>query len=100
MHDQPRGRTCFESTSYALFGEATWHALERLDVTGGFRYTLEDKQGKFHSTVSGGLATTDPDLIKKKLSILRPQSSRADVADGSASGRVALSWHWNDHLLS
>ncbi len=94
------GRTRFESTSYALFGEATWHALSRLDVTGGFRYTLEDKQGKFHSTVSGGLATSDPDLLKKKLSILRPQSYRASVVDGSASGRVALSWHWTDNVMT
>jgi iron complex outermembrane receptor protein len=94
------GHTRFASTSYALFGEAVWHALERLDVTGGFRYTLEDKEGKFNSQVSGGLITSDADLIKKRLSILRPQSYRADVTDGSASGRVVLSWHWNDKLMS
>ena len=94
------GRTRFESTSYALFAEATWHALSKLDVTGGVRYTSEDKQGKFNSNVFGGLATADPALIAKQLSILRPQSYRADVSDGSASGRVALAWHWSDDVMT
>src|SRR5262249_11933612 len=58
----------------------------------GVRYTYEDKDGSYNSTVSGGLATTNQTLINAKLSILRPQSYTATVSDGSASGRVSISY--------
>src|SRR5262249_22270658 len=53
------GRTRFESNSYAAFGEATWHVMDRLDLTGGVRYTYEDKNGQHDARVSGGLQTTN-----------------------------------------
>jgi iron complex outermembrane receptor protein len=31
-----------DSGSKALFGEAVWHLTERMDITGGLRYTYED----------------------------------------------------------
>jgi iron complex outermembrane recepter protein len=86
------GKTRFQSDSYAVFGELTWHLPHAFEFTGGLRYTREEKQGSFDSTVTGGLATTDPNLIRQKLSILRPQSYVADVADGSFSGRMTLAW--------
>jgi len=94
------GHTRFESGSYAAFGEATWHATQRLDLTAGLRYTYEDKNGQYASTVSGGLATTTTTLVNAKLSILRPQSYSASDYDGSLSGRVNLAWRWNDAVMS
>ena len=94
------GRSRFASTSYALFGETTWHVLDRLDLTGGVRYTQEHKAGRFNARVFGGLATTDPTLLALQRSILRPQAYRAELDDGSASGRVALAWHWRPTLMS
>ena len=94
------GHTRFESNSYAAFGEATWHATARLDLTGGLRYTYEDKNGRYDSTVSGGLATTNTALVNAKLSILRPQSYTAADTDGSLSGRANLAWHWNDAVMT
>nr|WP_245842542.1 TonB-dependent receptor [Sphingomonas laterariae] len=32
-----------ESTSKALFGQATWHATDKLSITGGLRYTWDKK---------------------------------------------------------
>jgi len=46
------GFTRFNSFSYAAFGEATWHVTDALSVTGGIRYTYEDKDGSFSSTVA------------------------------------------------
>lgn len=94
------GHTKFKSDSYAVFGELVWHVTERLIVSSGLRYTYEEKDGTFESQVSGGLATTNPSLIARKLSILRPQSYEASVSDGSASGRVTLSYRLNDRFMA
>jgi iron complex outermembrane recepter protein len=94
------GHTRFHSDSYAGFGELTWRPLARLAVTGGLRYTAENKDGRFASTVYGGLATTSPALIKAKLSILRPQAYAASVSDGSPSGRVSVAFDWTPRLMS
>ena len=94
------GDTRFESASRAVFGEATWHATRRWDLTLGWRYTLEHKDGRFDATVSGGLATTIPALVNAKLSILRPQSYSAAVDDDGGSGRVVASYRFPSNLLT
>lgn len=94
------GATKFTSSSYAAFGEATWHVTEALSITGGIRYTYEDKDGSFASDVSGGLATANQTLINAKLSILRPQSYSARVSDGSPSGRATLSYQVTDRIMA
>ena len=93
------GKTKFTSKSYAAFGEATWHVTDKLAVTGGLRYTQEDKDGTFASTVSGGLATSNVTLVNKKLSILRPQSYKASDSNGSLSGRANLSYNLTDDVM-
>ena len=94
------GHTRFKSNSYAAFGEATWHATDKLELTGGLRYTVEDKSGRFDSTVSGGLATTNPALSNSKLLILRPQSYVVSDSDSSPSGRVNVAYRPTDHVMA
>jgi iron complex outermembrane receptor protein len=94
------GNTRFVSSSYAAYGEATWHITDALSVTGGIRYTYEDKDGNYATTVSGGLATTNTTLINAQLSILRPQSYAASVSNGSPSGRASLSWQVNEDAMA
>ena len=94
------GFTRFNTFSYAAFGEATWHVTEALSVTGGIRYTYEDKDGSYASTVSGGLQTTNQTLINAQLSILRPQSYTATVSDGSPSGRGTISYQIADGIMA
>ena len=93
------GHTRFHSDSYAVFGEAVWHATSKLAVTAGVRYTDEKKDGTFESTVAGGLATTTPALVNAKLSILRPQSYAADVSDDATSGRVSVSYEFGEQAM-
>jgi iron complex outermembrane receptor protein len=69
-------------------------------VSGGIRYTYEDKDGSYATSVSGGLQTTNQTLINAQLSILRPQSYEASVSDGSASGRVTLSYQMNPAFMA
>ena len=94
------GHTRYTVRSTAAFGEANWHATERLTATLGARYTDEQKDGDFASTVYGGLATTNARLLKAQLSILRPQAYSAHVADGSLSGRASVSFRWTPALMT
>ena len=93
------GHTRFHSDSWAAFGEAVWHAIDKLAATVGIRYTVENKEGRFDSTVFGGLPTTSPSLNIAKLSILRPQSYTASVYDGAASGRFNLAYGWSEQVM-
>jgi iron complex outermembrane receptor protein len=93
------GHTDFESNSYAAFGEVNWKPIDRLTLTGGLRYTWEDKTGTYDTTVFGGLATTNTTLVNAKLSILRPQSYAAKVNDGSLTGRANIAYQLTDTVL-
>ncbi len=92
------GRTNFRSDSYALFGEANYKLLPRLTVTGGLRYTWEDKDGFYSTETFGGLPTTNAALDNAKLSILRPQTYLAHSAEGNLSGRANLAWQVTDGI--
>ena len=94
------GRTRFSTNSYALFGEANVRIVPRLTLTGGLRYTREDKSGFYSTQVSGGLATTNPALIAAKLSIIRPQTYAAESAEDNVSGRANLSYQATPGILA
>ncbi|WP_269713526.1 TonB-dependent receptor [Caulobacter sp. NIBR2454] len=85
-----------DTTSYAAFGQLTWNVSDRLRVTPGIRYTHEEKDGSYVSTVTGGLATTDTVLINRRLGVARPQNYQAETSDGSFSGQVAVSYDLTD----
>jgi len=86
------GRTRLESHAYAAFGEVSWRVSETFSLTGGLRFTREDKDGTYVSTVTGGAIPATTALLNSKLSILRPQSYRATVSDDDLSGRIVVSW--------
>jgi iron complex outermembrane receptor protein len=72
----------------------------------GLRYTHEDKDGRYATTVQGGPslaglpAATAAELNRARLSILRPQSYTAADRQGNASGRVSLGWSFSDDALA
>lgn len=86
------GRTDFRSLSYAAFGEINYRIVPAVTATLGLRYTQEDKDGYYTTTVAGGPATTSTALINARLGVLRPQSYEAHDSDGSLSGRGNLAW--------
>jgi iron complex outermembrane receptor protein len=90
---QSDGITVFDTNSYAIFGEATWRPLPRLALTGGIRYTQEDKNGFYDVHTFGGQATTPGSaLYNDQQSILRAQTYSAHNNDGSASGRANIAY--------
>jgi len=94
-----KAHSVFRTTSYGVFAEATWRAVRRLAITGGVRYTYEEKDGTYAASTSGGLATTSPALVADKSSILRAQSYAARTADGSASARASLAYNPVDAVM-
>ena len=92
--------TEFTAKSYGIFGEVTWRPLPRLAVTGGIRYTYEEKDGAYDAATFGGFATSSASLIKDKNSILRSQSYTARVSDGSVSGRVNIAYDLTSNVMA
>ncbi|MEM8960998.1 MAG: TonB-dependent receptor [Acidobacteriota bacterium] len=69
-----------ETTSVALFGEATWRWSERFSVTGGLRYTRDEKDMVYTNALSG-------------------QRLTADDSWDAVSPRVSLAWSVDEDLL-
>lgn len=98
---QTNGTTDFRTDSYGVFGEVTWRPAPRLALTGGLRYTYEEKDGIYDVRALGGLTTgLTPSLISDKNSILRTQNYTAHVGDGSASGRVNIAYDLIDGIMA
>jgi iron complex outermembrane receptor protein len=47
-----------EVYSGAAYGQATWHITPKLDLTGGARFTYEDKTGDYYEVQQGGVAVS------------------------------------------
>ncbi|UPG96541.1 TonB-dependent receptor [Luteibacter aegosomatissinici] len=94
------GDSHYRMKSYAAFGEVNYHFTDKLIGTVGVRYTYEDKNGTYSTTVSGGLPTTPGSIQDNaKLSLFRPQSYRASDNGGNPSGRLNLSYQFTDNLM-
>ncbi len=93
------GRTDFRSLSYAAFGEVNWRIVPTVTATLGLRYTQEEKDGYYNTTVSGGPATTNAALVTARLGVLRPQSYEAHDSDGSLSGRGNIAWQATENTM-
>jgi iron complex outermembrane receptor protein len=99
------GTSDFEMDSEALFGEVNYAFTQRLTGTLGLRYTFEDKNGAYATTVFGGAdltglpSATAAELARAKLSIFRPQSYTAADDGGSFSGRANVGYRFTDNLF-
>lgn len=95
------GNSVFKMNSYAAFGEVNYEVIDRLTATLGLRYTFEDKEGSYATTVFGGLPTTSgTPLNNAKLSIFRPQSYTAADDGGSLSGRFNVAYEFPNDLMA
>ncbi len=93
------GRTDFRSDSYAVFGEVNWRLVDRLTLTGGLRYTYEEKAVDYGTTVFGGLQNVTTAQRNSQLSILRPQAYQGALTDGALTGRANAAYDVSDTVL-
>jgi len=90
--------------SFAAYGQAVWHVTPDLDLTGGVRYTYEEKTGTFFQNVAGGvdLSTLPPDQVTAILAIrsavgLVPQAPYRLVENkGEPAGLVTATYRFSD----
>jgi len=91
----------YKTTSLAAFGQATWHIIPKLNLTGGLRYTYDKKDGSFDQVTSGGVPLTGP------LAALLPFRNALGTNDafslsdnkGDLSGMVDLSYQATSNLM-
>ena len=84
--------------SYAGFGQATWHVLPDIDVTGGFRYTYEYKTGGYWQNPSGQDVSAFPVPQQAAIAALRANFGVANAYSVHASnnligGLASVTWH-------
>lgn len=91
--------------SRALFGQATWHATDRLAITPGLRYSRDRKEGWLSRSVSG-LAPLGSDLVSQiggallRDTALGTEYYRRDaLEENNLSGQLAVSYQLRADLL-
>jgi iron complex outermembrane receptor protein len=89
----------WEGCGGAAFGEVNWRPLAGLTITGGLRYTYEDKVGYYDTFVFGGPATANTALINARPGILRGQTYSAKVNGGALTGRANIAYEVTDGVL-
>jgi len=50
----------YRTTSLAAFGQLTWNISDRLSLTGGLRYSYDNKRGSYEAEASGGVPLVGP----------------------------------------
>jgi iron complex outermembrane receptor protein len=94
-----------ETKSYALFGQGTWNISEALKLTGGLRYTHEDKRGSFRQWhTAGANLTTLPPALAAAAQGIRGQFAplanyEVSFGDDNVSGLATLSYAPTDDVL-
>ncbi len=93
------GNSTFDTTSYAAYGQATWHLTSRLSLTGGLRYSYDDKYGSFNQVASGGAALPAAQAaIRAKLGTALAFTVRD--RKGDLAGQAGLSYQVTDSVLT
>ncbi len=96
----------YDSESAAIFGNVTWHATDKLDLTAGVRYTDESKSADYNITSSDPFSTIDITAINPALAPLGSLLQLAIPVDPFTAGfdddnfSIALSaaYEVNDNL--
>jgi len=91
-----------KSTSYAAYGQGTWHITPQFDLTGGLRYTSDEKSGSFDQTVSGGVPLVGVPLVfftAIRNGFASPVSYRAEDSDGKWSGHLGLAYDASEDVM-
>ncbi|HEX7854549.1 MAG TPA: TonB-dependent receptor [Sphingobium sp.] len=80
--------------SYAAFGQATWNLSDRLALTGGLRFTHEDKYGTFDESTVAGQNITGNATAQALRNNFAPDVAPYDVGlkNDSLTGQASLSY--------
>ncbi|MDR6116095.1 MULTISPECIES: TonB-dependent receptor [unclassified Sphingomonas] len=91
--------------SGAVFGQATWHISPALSLTGGLRYTHEEKWGSyandrlFAQPTTGLTAAQIARVAAIRNALVPNQAFSVDTDDDSVSGLATLGWKPGEDVL-
>jgi iron complex outermembrane receptor protein len=92
--------------SYAAFGQATWHVSEAFSVTGGLRFTHEDKTGLFHQYTAAGndlsiLTPADRAAAQALRDAIYPEKRyTTGLKDDALTGQLTLAYEVTPDILA
>jgi iron complex outermembrane receptor protein len=92
--------------SYAAFGQATWEVTDALSITGGLRFTHEDKTGLFDQYTAAGndlslLSPADRVAAQKLRDAIYPEKTyTVAVKDDAITGQITLSYQVAPDVLT
>lgn len=84
--------------SYAVYGDATWSLSDRMNLTGGLRYTYDDKSFDLFTAYQNQIAGADFGLAFFNNGQPVLDSSQSDTWD-AISGRLVLDYHFTDAVM-
>lgn len=90
----------FRNFSGALFSQLDWKITGKLIATPGIRLNYDQKAVDFEQTVSGGLKTSDPELIALQNRVFSPLAFQVDVEDWNVSGQLGLRYAFNKRAMA
>ena len=104
---QNDGYANIRTTSYAAFGQATWHVAPKWDLSLGLRSNNDKKEGDYRGVVTGGAALTSPPfpaallptMIAVRAGFASNLAYAASTKNNNLSGQVGLSYQATSDLL-
>lgn len=91
----------YRTTSLAAYGQATIHLTDALSLTGGLRYSHDNKRGHYSGVASGGFPLAGPLAAFAPLRTAFATSGSFDVQSkvGKVSGSANLSYRVNNDAM-
>lgn len=94
-----RVETSGEYESYAIYGDATWSINDRVNLTGGLRYTYDDKSFNLYTQYMNEIVGVPMGLAFYNNGQALVDSSQEDSWD-AISGRLVLDYHFDDEVMA
>ena len=89
-----------ELTSYAFFGQLSYHFTDRLRLTAGLRYTNDDKEGSFVSLIQNAILAPPSLTNPFGLDLRAPENYPAlAFEDDELTWMVNLSYYFTDDIM-
>lgn len=95
--DFEHGPDSTPATTGAVFADATWHVIDKLDLSGGFRYSDETKNYTYFRHNADGTPITDPTGYNGILTGL--SGTTAHFHGTHADYRVALQYQFTPDIM-
>ena len=92
----------YRTDSYAAFGQATWHISPDLSLTGGLRYTWDDKRGSYNAIAAGGAPLAGPlaAFAAIRAGFATTNAYNVSFSKGAVGGHVDLAWQISSDVMA